>query len=64
MLALWERGLFGAGPDWPLVLVLPREEWAVSAAAALRGFIAVPEEEEEVMVDVPEEKDCWRSRAK
>lgn len=65
VLAPWERCLFGAGPDWPLVFDFPREDW-VPAAPALRGLGEVLEEDEEVMDGAPEdeESDCWRSRAK
>lgn len=67
----WERCLLVGGPDWPLVLVLPREDWAVAAAPTLRAFVEAPEEEEEEMVDeeegmvaVDEDSEFWRSRAK
>lgn len=68
----WERCLLVGGPDWPLVFVLPREDWAVPAAPTLRAFIEALEEgeetvdEEEGMVAEPvdEESEFCRSRAK
>ncbi len=64
----WERCLFGWGPDWPLIFVFPREDWAMPAA--LRGVGETLEEEEETVEEemvaepVDEESEFWRSRAK
>lgn len=68
----WERGLFVGGPDWPLVFVLPREDWAVPAAPTLGAFTEalgeeaerVDEEEGMVAGPVDEDSEFWRSRAK
>lgn len=67
----WERGLFGAGPDCPLVFVLPREDCVPPSPTlgdvreALEGEGAVEEEEEVVVAElVDEESEFCRSKAK